>query len=502
MLAGGAMALSACKKAPGENSREQVEQAGYEMTREAFFRAAESDDIKAMESMLDGGMALDGTDDAGRTVLHAAAGRGAQQAIDFLLLRGLYLDTPDKQGRTPLMEAVVRSTPETVRYLLRRGADPRARDAEKYKPLMLAVKEGRRELVAELAPYVREDLDDALLAASILGQPGVIDELTNYGASIYARLEDGRTPLMLAAEHGQSDAAEMLLSIGANRLAMDSTGRTAAELAREAGHVDLAARLDGAPQEGDFELQEPAELAAELLEGVEQPMAEAGNEAADAETGEAGADPVGTEIVETSEVVELEGAVVGGGPAVPEAGPVASTAAGDQEDDDEAGADGVKPAPALPVVMKTYRQRELPLRVESTTPDAAVVQVVGGTTHEVAVGEKLPDSNLKVVDIRRKMQSGKEAGGAPLEVSVVEVEDGSTGIRRELVVGLPALAHDPVALVQDATTGRFYVARTGQRFRSSDGEDYLVGDVRPNQVVFENLQTGETLTVPLSGPRG
>jgi hypothetical protein len=100
------------------------------------------------------------------------------------------------------------------------------------------------------------------------------------------------------------------------------------------------------------------------------------------------------------------------------------------------------------------------------------------------------------------MQSGKENFGSPVEVSVVEIEDTKTGMSRDLVVDLPALAHDPVALVEDAASGRYYVARTGQRFKTADGTDYLVGDVRPNQVVIENMETRVTTTIPLRGPRG
>jgi hypothetical protein len=100
------------------------------------------------------------------------------------------------------------------------------------------------------------------------------------------------------------------------------------------------------------------------------------------------------------------------------------------------------------------------------------------------------------------MQSGKENGGEPMEVSVVEIKDINTGMSRDLVAELPAFAHDPVALVEDAASGRYYVARTGQRFKTADGVDFLVGDVRPNQVIIENMTTQVTTTIPLRGPRG
>ncbi len=526
-----ALIISGCKKEPGEEEREQVQQAGYEMSREAFFRAAESDDLRAMRSMIDGGLSISGTDPVGRSALHAAAGGGAMKSVDFLLDRGVPIESRDQHGRTPLMEAVLRSTPEMVRYLLQQGADPRAKDAEQYKPMMLAVREGRPELVSVLAPYVREDLDDALLAASILGQAGVIDELTNYGASVYSRLQDGRTPLMLAAEHGQMEAVEMLLSIGSNRLTMDLEGRTAAELARAAGHDEVAARLEGAPEEGDFELADTAELAAELAavvdvqpgdpeesaEGttasvVEEALAEHGSPGPEGMPGIATETDDGAGLPPLSgsgaavTIPELEGAVVEAPAGSSDGEPLAGNDTGvspPAQGSDAPVADSVEPdaAPA-PVVMRSYRQRELPLRVVSVEAETASIQVVGGARHEVSAGDEIPGTKLSVVRIERRMQGGKEQGGEPVEVSVVEVEDASSGLRRDLIVGLPALSHEPVALVEDAASGRYYVARRGQRFRTAGGEEYLVDDVRPSQLVLENLGTGEMTTVRLVGPRG
>lgn len=415
----------------------------------------------------------------------------------------------------------MRSTPESVRHLLRQGADPRIKDDESYKPLMLAVRGGRSEMVGELAPYVREDLDDSLLVAAILGQADVIDELTNFGASIYARLDDGRTPLMLAAEKGQTEAAEMLLAIGANRFAMDAQGRMASDLARGAGHEELAGRLAGEPRVGDFELVEPAELGGEMVARleVEAPEEQPGNPQAsgdagnDGETGEGAVAAVDGEGempwnapvegqgegsfglipegagVDQPEVVMLEGAVVGGTTVAPrdDGGVAPPVPEGEKE---------------APIVMRSYRERELPLRVESTSEGVAKVRVAGGEAIEVPAGEEIPGSSLKVIRVDRRVMTSKDDGGAETEVSVVAVEDMSSGVERELIVGLPALAHDPVALVEDSASGKYYVARTGQRFRAADGRDFIVGDVRPNQVVIEDMESGETMTLRLRGPRG
>jgi hypothetical protein len=100
------------------------------------------------------------------------------------------------------------------------------------------------------------------------------------------------------------------------------------------------------------------------------------------------------------------------------------------------------------------------------------------------------------------MKDSKLNLGKPMEVSVVEVRDNSTGTTRDLISGVPASAHDPVALVEDASSGRRYTATPGQRFKSKDGAEFIISDVRPNQIVIEDAASGATQTIPLRGPRG
>jgi ankyrin repeat protein len=468
-----ACVLAGCKDRQ-ESAQQELKDSGYDLTPEAFFRAAESDDVAALEKLVKGGIAVDTKNAAGDTALHAAAVAGMRKSADFLLDRKLPVDVVGAEGRTPLMSAVLSGSPEMVRYLLSQKADPLKKDAEGIKPLMLAVRAGRAEMVAELAPYDREKLDDALLVAALEGKASVIDELTNYGASVYARMDDGRTPLMLAAENGHVEAVEMLIEIGANRFSMDDEGRIAADMASEAGHEQLAMRLAEAPGREEFGIEEPADLGAEMLAKV----TEAENDAP-AEAGSAA------------------------GSATVQGGGAAGTAAGGPAPLDgmvlESESEGAMPA-KQPLVMRAYRQKELPLRVESVEGEVATLRMSSGGVKQVAQGETIPGTPLKVVRMERRIRDLKDQGGQT-EVSVVEVEDEGSGRRRELVSGLESTAHDPVALVEDAG-GKRYVARAGQKFRGADGAEYVVIDVRPNQMVIENKTQGEVITVPLRGPRG
>lgn len=475
LIAAAALPLSqaGCRER-GAAARQELRESGYDLTPEAFFRAAESDDLTALGELVKGGLAIDTRNAAGDSALHAAAVAGTKKAADFLLDRKLPVDVVGAEGRTPLMSAVVAGPPAMVRYLLSQKADPLQKDAQGYRPLMLAVREGRAEMVAELAAYDRENLDSALLVAALEGRAAVIDELTNYGASVYARMDDGRTPLMLAAQNGHLEAVEMLIEIGANRFAMDDEGRIAADMAREAGHEALAQRLAEAAGEEEFGIEEGPELGAAMVAKLAVPAAAAGESAGQPPWNAPLAGGVGAA---SGAPAPLDGMVLEGAVAP---GPAAAAAA--------------------PLVMRAYRQKELPLRVESVRGGTARLRISGGGLREVAAGETIAGTRLKVLRVEYRMGDDKDRAGRS-EISVVEVEDVASGLRRELISGVAASAHDPVALVEDAG-GRRYVAKAGQRFRGADGAEYEVVDLRPNQMVIENRTKAEVITVPLRGPRG
>jgi ankyrin repeat protein len=498
LFAGATLAgLTACKDRK-EAAKEELKEKGYDLTPEAFFRAAESDDSAMLAELLKHGIAADTRNPAGDTALHAAAVAGMKKSADFLLEKGVPVDVTGAEGRTPLMTAVLNGSPEMARYLLSRRADPRKKDAQDFTPLMLAVTKGRPGMVAELAPHDRENLDAALLVASLEGRAAAIDELTKYGASIYARMDDGRTALMLAAENGNLEAVEMLLDIGANRFSMDDQGRIAADLARGAGHEELALRLAEAPAEEEFGLEEPADLGAEMMALMAAADAGAGMVGGEpsADPGNGGS-PAGGNL-SSNQPVPRQG---GGASSQPPRRTAPSLEGRVIESSHSPAAGGSVAVVSSPLVMRAYRQKELPLRVESVSGQSAKLRLAGGGVAEVSQGAAVPGSRLSVIRVQRRMQQLKDSPAGPVEVSVVELEDSATGRRRELVSGLAPTAHDPVALVEDGSGNR-YVARAGQKFRSEEGEEFTVIDVRPNQMVIENRSKREVITVPLRGPRG
>jgi ankyrin repeat protein len=464
--------IPSCRKSR-DTLHSELEEAGYQLTAEDWFRASRGNDVTALKKFVSGKFPVDTRDPAGDSALHAAAAAGAQPAADYLLTRGLAVDQRGGMDRTPLMAAVLADQTAMVRWLLRQGADPRLKDHEGFRPLMLAVREGKSGSVGELASYTREDLDPALLLASLVGRADVIDALTNFGASVYARMEDGRTPLMIAAENGHEEAVKLLLDIGASRFTTDPEGRTAADLATAAGHPEIAVLISRDPQPEELALESPAQIAESMDAFVDEAVAKS--------TGETSPD---------------RAPAAAGSPRAVSRPIAGQTLSGPVSDGSS--------FPMPPLVMRHFREKEVPLKVTKVQGEVATLTLAGKTAREVKVrpGDRIPGSSLVVVRVRRRMEESKVNPGGSAEISVVEVRDPSTGTTREWISGIPSKAHDPVALVEDGATGKRYLASPGQRFTGADGSEYLISDVRPNQLVIQETAGGEVRTIPLRGPRG
>lgn len=475
-------ALPACRR-KSETVKSDLHEAGYQLTAEDWFRAAGGDDVEALKKFVAGKFPTDTRNGAGDTALHATATHGAQEAADFLLNHGLPVDVLGAANRTPLMAAVIAGQTEMTRWLLRQGADPSLRDGEGYKPLMLAVREGKAGAVAELAPYDRGELDEALLLAALVGRTDVIDALTNYGASVYARMEDGRTPLMIAAENGHKDAVQLLLEIGSSRYTTDNTGRSVTDIATASGYPEIAAMVARDPLPGDLALETPEQVAESMDTFVDNAVAKStgGRHA----SGSKSSRPVPGSI----EGEVLSSPVAAEAPVGKSSGTAASTSAS---------------FAMPPLVMRYYREKEVPVSVRGVQGDVAVVRIAGTVPREVKVktGDKIPGSRLTVIRVRKRIEDSKVTLGVPTEIPVVEIRDESSGATREWSAGFASNAHDPVALVEDEATGKRYVASPGQRFRGADGTEYIITDVRPNQMVIKAPATGDVRTIALRGPRG
>ncbi len=487
-------APTSCRR-PAETVNSDLAEAGYQLTTKDWFRATRANDVLVLKKFIAGGFPTDTRDEAGDSALHAAAAAGTENSADFLMDRGMSVDLRGALERTPLMTAVLADQADMVRWLLRQGADPRLKDKDGFSPLMLAVREWKSGPLAELAPYHRESLDSALLLAALVGQAEVIDTLTNYGASVYARMEDGRTPLMIAAENGHTESVKLLLDIGASRFSTDNQGRSATDLATTAGHPEIVALIARDPLPGEIALESPAEIARSM----------------DAYVDAAATGVLGTPPTEPGVPSAQSAPAIAKPPSRPIQGEVLSAVVANEvssQQNPAAGRPGAsvgkQAIPLPPIVMRHYREREVPVQVRSVEGQTATLAIEGASNREIKVrpGETVPGSRLIVLRVQRRLENSKLTQQHAAEVSVVEVRDIATGTTRQWISGVPANAHDPVALIEDIATGQRYTATPGQRFTSADGSEFIISDVRPNQLVIEDAGTGAAQTLPLRGPRG
>jgi ankyrin repeat protein len=91
-------------------------------TTAAMTRAAEQNDIPALQTLFDQGIDIDSRDADGRTPLMLAVLNGQSVAVDVLIAHGANVDAADRQGITPLRAAESAHRTDIAAALRRAGA--------------------------------------------------------------------------------------------------------------------------------------------------------------------------------------------------------------------------------------------------------------------------------------------------------------------------------------------------------------------------------------------
>ena len=469
-----------------EQAKQELETSGYQATPADFLRAAENGDLRALKLFVKHDMDLNTKDSNGWTALHLAARAQKQESVAFLLDAGMDVDTPGLDGVTPMMLAAREGHHTMVRYLLKQGAKTELKDQKHRTALMLAIDGGHASCVEELAPYSRNQLDTALLYAAAQGKHQVIETLTSFGASVYVRHEGGMTPLMLAAQKGYSKTVDALLESGANRYAVNEHGWTAAQVAAAANQEAIARTLNQIPSDTELAIDEPTEEeGVEWTDPAQKPTTSSPDTPARPTPPSSDAQPTTATAKTTPTAPTPKHLPFIAGKTIPSQGDTPAEVARD-------------------LAMLDYKEKPLPLMVEKTAPSksggsTAHVRMLYGKQKKVVVkeGDTIPETRFKVVSIRRMLNHSKITDGQPTDVSVVVIEDTRTGKRRQMTARIPATASEPWAVLRSKSSGQTYAVRIGQRFTTANGQHYTVSDVRPNQIVLSQDETGQATTIQL-----
>jgi len=188
-------------------------------------------------------------DARGRSNLAAFGARAAfvaarnkdPEVLDYLLSHGVNLSAGNDLGYTPLILASVANHPSLVQRYVDRGGDLNAQDIDGETALSLAIEKDwplviriLRTANAETKDYGELPIAEAMLRASSDGALGTILNLRDLGASINCTDEQGKTPLMLAAQAGFVGVVRSLYHLGADINHKNLAGKSASNLAKEA----------------------------------------------------------------------------------------------------------------------------------------------------------------------------------------------------------------------------------------------------------------------------
>lgn len=174
--------------------------------------------LELVISLLERGADVHARDVRGKTALHYLPRTCDVSAIAAVLLQaGADIEARDNQGQTPLHDILgYRERAEVVSVLLRHGASIDFQ-ASYYGP--------------------------ALVLASRMDEPAVIEELIRYGADIAAVGWKGYTALHMAAREGNGNVVRLLMEMGADTQARDKEMNTPADVAQEHEHVGIASYI-------------------------------------------------------------------------------------------------------------------------------------------------------------------------------------------------------------------------------------------------------------------
>ena len=427
--------------------------------------------------------------------LQIASLQGKPEVVDTLLASGADVFSRSKENKTPLMYAAAHGHRDVVRLLLLNGSNPLLLDNENQTAADLAMAAAHPEVVALLN-------DPKMIAAQdTSGEPSAKADAVE-GAPIEGGQAAG-APVLGAAENAVSSVATG-----------ETTGAGSTTVAGAAGAAGVTGVTGGVDQpvvgadalEVDVSVPAVPPFASEHESDESTGLATAAGSPGSTVAGPAAA----VSLVparrgrETSASSAAPASVSAGAPVVAAAaaGPAHSRLQGARL----AGmADGSTATLKKSMRVRHFSEGQLPIVLEDVPEvgDSARIRVIGrgGNAPEIVpAGGAIGDTGLELVGVERKFMDSKMGNGALLDVSQAVVRDRVTGQRHIVRKNQAAHSTPATALISAGSDNEVYEVQEGDEFTAGDeaAARYKVLDVRPTQVVIENLDTRETATLARS----
>ena len=236
---------------------QQFEASSGEQIRQ-LRKAAEGNNIQAMEQLLQRPQDPDLEAGGLPPALHCACRRGHVEAARLLLEANADKDKAcGDPGSTPMHFSCERGHVEVVQLLLEANADKDK--GNKYGATLLIVASQRGDLeVVRLLLEGNVDKDKAmnggatpLFLACLMGRLAVARLLLEANADKDKATNDGATPLCMASQKGYLEVARLLLEANADKDKATENGATPLIMASHEGHLEVARLLREANAEKD-----------------------------------------------------------------------------------------------------------------------------------------------------------------------------------------------------------------------------------------------------------
>ncbi|XP_053560505.1 ankyrin repeat domain-containing protein 35 isoform X2 [Bombina bombina] len=206
-----------------------------------LFEAVEKGDAKKVSSILSKKLIRPTKiSPKGQSAFHLAASRGLTDCLNVIICHKVEINAKTDDGCTALHLAASNCHPDCVKLLLQRGAHEDSIDFHSRTPLHCAAASGCVSSILSLCDSedtILDAVDDdgrtPLMIAAECNHPTVCSLLLDRGAQVNLTDRDKKTALILACEKGNMQAAETLISKGADLEPKDNKGCDALYYANE-----------------------------------------------------------------------------------------------------------------------------------------------------------------------------------------------------------------------------------------------------------------------------